>query len=120
MLQKCYCADLPLQVQEFAQDDEDNDMFTAREQSLRQGNVFTLLCHYFHRGEGSLSRGLPDKEPPPQRPRLDRDPPGHSLPPPRCDKERMVRILLECILVFFVISDVMNGEGHIFFAILLL
>ena len=50
--------------------------FTARRQSLGQGNIFTGVCL------STGGRGFPDRE-----------------PPPPYGKERPVRILLECILV---------------------
>ena len=54
---------------------------TARKQSLGQGNVFTPVCQSFcSQGESA--------------------PPVQTLPPPRWQVKRVVRILLECILVF--------------------
>ena len=49
----------------------------------REGNVFTLVCQSFCSQEGV---GLPNRDPP-----LDRD--------PLYSNKRVVRILLECILV---------------------
>ena len=49
-------------------------LITARKRSLAQGNVFTRPVILFN-GEGSLSGGLPDRDPP-----LDRDPPGQRPP----------------------------------------
>ena len=59
-------------------------IITARKRSLRQGNVFTRVCHSVHRGEVSV-RGVSVRETPGQR---------HPY-----GKERTARILLECILV---------------------
>ena len=49
-------------------------LITARKRSLAQGNVFSRSVILFN-GEGSLSGGLPDRDPP-----LDRDPPGQRPP----------------------------------------
>ena len=66
-------------------------IFTARKRSLGQGNIVTSVC--LPTGGG----GLPDRGPP------DTDPPPDG-------KERAVRILLECILVFFLISVIMSAN----------
>ena len=34
-------------------------IFTARKRSLGEGNIFTLVCHSVHRGEGSVMMSLP-------------------------------------------------------------
>ena len=60
-------------------------IITARKRSLRQGNVFTRVCYSVHGG------GLTG-----QRPRTETPPDRDS---PLCGKERVVRIILECILV---------------------
>ena len=78
---------------------------TARKRNLGQGNIFQKhlsdhmgggLCLWSHVPSdvgGSLSGGLPAQKPPPtETPPLDRD-------LTRYGKERVVRILLECILV---------------------
>ena len=70
-----------------------NSIITTRKRSLGQGNVFTCLSFCPQGGlcpEGSLSRGVSVRE------------------IPLYGKERKVRILLECILVFiiFVSSNV--------------
>ena len=82
-------------------------IFTARKQSLGQGNVFTRVCHSVHRGEGvfvcvCVGASLPDRETP-----LNRDPrtetPRTETPP--YGKERTVLILLECILIDSVFNN---------------
>ena len=85
------------------------DIFTARKRSLGQGNIFTGIC--LSTGGG----GLPDRETPwietpwTETP-LNKDPPWTETTPldrdhpwtwsPLYGKKWMVRILLECILVF--------------------
>ena len=83
---------------------------------MRQGNVFTLVCHSVHRGEGSAQLPPPlDAEPPRvgqtpldadplglgRSPSLDADPTPKvgQTPLPDTVNKRAVRILLECILV---------------------
>ena len=67
-------------------------IITASKRSLWQGNVFTLVCHFVHKGETVL----PDRDPPGQRPPGQRPPYG---------KERPIRILLESILVYYYELD---------------
>ena len=52
---------------------------------MRQGNIFTSVCHSVHRGRGVC-------------PSACWDPPGQT--PPRRPLQRTVRILLECFLVY--------------------
>ena len=60
-----------------------------------EGYVFTGVCLSVHEGS-------PWQRPPVHRPPVDRDPPGQRLPLDRDNgNERAVRILLECILVFY-------------------
>ena len=91
---------------------------------LRRGNVFAPVCHSVHRGGGLPNRDPCTETPPGQRPRwtktsLDRDPildwdpldrdPWTETPldwDPLYGKERVVRILLECILVSFLVFKV--------------
>ena len=102
-----------------------NEHFTARKRSLGQGNVFKPVCHSLHGGGGlpdrdPLDRDRMDRDPPGQRPLgqrplgqrtpwtenpLDRDPSDRDPPRQRtpCGKERVVRILLKCIPVIFII-----------------
>ena len=68
-------------------------VITSRKQSLGQGNVFTRICYSVHRVEGVSVRG--GLSPPPHT--LDRETPWTETP--LYGKERVVRILLECILV---------------------
>ena len=99
-------------------------IFTDSKQSLGQGNVFTSVCQSFCSQGGFCMMSLPvwlpgpmfllgvsvsgpmfhlgglpeQRHPHGQRPiPLDRDPPPDREPP--YGKERVVRILLECILV---------------------
>ena len=95
---------------------------------MRQGNVFTRVCHSVHSGGvcpgGS---GRPPGRPPwvhtpllgrypplGQTPPLGRQPPGTSpgqtSPLNRRSLQRMVRILLECILVIFIFFTNTNGK----------
>ena len=59
-------------------------LVTAHKRSLRQGNVFTTVCHSVHRGVSVRE----------------------TLPP--YVKERPVRILLECILVAYCFDYPIN------------
>ena len=103
-------------------------LVTARKRSLGQGNVLTPVCHSVHGGRGSgqppPSVGRlggywadpPDADPPRCRPPRCR-PPGCRPPwmqtpleldpsgcrPPLYINKRVVRILLECILVYSLI-----------------
>ena len=70
-------------------------IFTARKRSLGQGNIVTSVCL------STAGGGLPDRGP------LDRDPPRTQTPPD--GKERAVRGLLECILVFLM-SVIMSAN----------
>ena len=85
--------------------------FYRPQRSCGQGNVFTGVCDSVNRGvSASVHAGIP---PPPQEggtplgrrhPRKDapHPPPMKENPTPRNTvNERPVRILLECILVFF-------------------
>ena len=83
-------------------------IFTARKQSLGQGNVFTPVCHSVHRRGGVCPPPRmctpPDAHPPGCRP-----PPGMQSPPPPPDtsdtvNKRAIRVLLECILVAIAIA----------------
>ena len=84
-------------------------IITAREGSLGQGNVFRSIClstggslsrqGLCREGGGSVHGGLCVRETPKQR-------------PPLYGKERMVRILLECILVTARKRSL--GQGNIF------
>ena len=65
-------------------------LVTARKRSLGQGNVFTPVCHSVHGGGVCIQRGLG----------LGR-PPSHGILWDTINK-RVVRILLECILVWFL------------------
>ena len=72
---------------------------TTCKQSLGQGNVFTPMCHSVY---GGGDRDPPGQRPPRTETPLDRDPPAldrDSL----YGKDRAVRNLLECILVFFLL-----------------
>ena len=74
---------------------------------LRQGNVFTLVCHSVH-GQG-VAYTTPGADTPPteqMHPRGADIPPRSRPPPAQCmlrdtGNKRAIRILLECILVFF-------------------
>ena len=67
------------------------NILTVHKRSLRQGNVFTPVCHSVHGGGGSalLHAGI--------------HPPWADTPPPRIlwdmVNKQAVRILLACILV---------------------
>ena len=79
-------------------------IITARKRSMGQGNVFTPVCHSVQ-GEGA--------DPPVGRPG------GWSLPldadPFRCRyvNKRVVRILLECILVdrYILSSEILTASS---------
>ena len=94
------------------------------QRSCGQGNIFTPVCHSFcsqeGRGSASVHAGMPappDQADPPgtrdPHPQLGRPPPPDQADTPRTRQippesrrqhtvnERPVRILLECILVFF-------------------
>ena len=83
-----------------------NYFFYYRPQrSCGQGYVFTRVCDSVHRGSASVHAGKPPprqtplrSRPPPPR---EGDTPQESRPPPDMVNERLVRILLECILVYF-------------------
>ena len=88
-------------------------IFTARKPSLGQGNIFTPVCHSVHGGGESACTGslYPGKSAP-GRGGLH---PGVGKPPPHwilrdTVNERAVRILLECILVFFTYSKMTRIE----------
>ena len=87
------------------------------QRSCGQGNILTPVCHSVHRG-GVLPQCMlgyqpprirqtpPDQTPPPLRTRqtpLDQTPPRtrQTPPPQHTVYERPVRILLECILVYY-------------------
>ena len=76
--------------------------FYRPKRSFGQGNIFTPLCHSVHRG-GGLARRPPrlDGGTPPgwRTPPDGEPPPGSGLRHTVYD--RPVRILLECILVFY-------------------
>ena len=82
-------------------------IFTARKQSLGQGNIFTPVCHSVHRGgawAGTPSSryippgaGTPTLPPPPSR-----YTPGSSACWEMQAHNQAVHILLECILVLSI------------------
>ena len=85
MLPKVNCVDSPLQVQEFAHGDEDNDMFTVRK--VWGKVMFLHLCVIIFTGGGGLCPGVfltenpLHRDPSGQRPRLQRDPAWTETPP---------------------------------------
>ena len=59
------------------------NVIAARERSLGQGNVFTPVCHFIHRGrgrEGVCGRHPPRKNPPRQTPPRQTPPPANTSP----------------------------------------
>ena len=89
-------------------DPNEQTIFTARKWSLGQGNAFTPVCHYVHRGMGGVcpiacwDTHTP-RQTPRQTPPWPDTPPGRHPCPPRIQwdmiNKRAVRILLECVLV---------------------
>ena len=89
------------------------------QRSCGQGNIFTPVCHSFcsqRGGSASVHAGMPhppqSRHTPPLSPGSrqtppgadtprSRHPPGADIPPQHTVYERLVRILLECILVFY-------------------
>ena len=59
------------------------NVIAARERSLGQGNVFTPVCHFVHRGrgrEGVCGRHPPRQNPPRQTPPRQTPPPANTCP----------------------------------------
>ena len=93
-----------------------NVIFTARKRSLGQGNIFTPVCHSVHRGGGGIQAciagGIPACLAVGWSALRGRGvcswggggllPEGAWWRPPGQLLLRAVRILLECILVFFI------------------
>ena len=80
-------------------------MFLPSATKLRQGNVFTPVCHSVHKGgSASMHAGIDPlgRHPPGRHPQGDTPlgrPPRADTPPSRRLLQRTVHILLECILV---------------------
>ena len=68
------------------------EIITARKRSFWQGNIFTPVCHSVHSGGGAQRGSVPGEVPGPGEGGAWWRPPGWLL-------LRVVRILLECILV---------------------
>ena len=66
-------------------------VFTAHKRSLRQGNVFSSVCHSVHGDTSTSGRGL-------HQGGVGQTPPPHLIVR-KTVNERAVRILLDCILV---------------------
>ena len=71
------------------------------ETKLRQGNVFTPVCHSVYRGRGCLADTPWAHTRPPGRHPLAEPPLRADTPPSRWLLQRTVRILLERILVLW-------------------
>ena len=80
-------------------------LINARKRSLRQGNVFTRVCHSVQGGVHAMHTPLPCMPSPPCTPTCHTRPlprmpsPTTHAPPRDMVNERAVRILLECILI---------------------